>query len=111
MPTKAAQSSSPEAAAVPAAHEPSDPAPQYANYAEGLVAPRTPNFNVRASSHNPYMSTRPALDDTAIDHVDRHMRDRWGAMLSIDDVVAGLVATLEEEGVLDNTYVLFSSGT
>jgi hypothetical protein len=31
---------------MPAAHEPADPAPQYANYAEGVIAPRTPNFNM-----------------------------------------------------------------
>ena len=91
------------------------PAPWHRSATEENVwnvsAPRTPNFNVRATTHNAFMRTRPALDDAAIEHVDRHMRDRWGAMLSIDDVVAGVVATLEEEGVLNNTYVLFSSGT
>lgn len=32
-------------AAVPACHEPADPAPQHASYGQGLTAPRTPNFN------------------------------------------------------------------
>ena len=37
------------------------------------------------------------------------MRDRLGTMLSIDDLVATVVATLDELRVLDRSYVLFSS--
>lgn len=74
-----------------------------------VSAPRTPNFNELASDHHPMLASAPVLDKTAIEFEDRIMRDRWGALMSIDDLVAGIVKTLEEEGVSDNTYVLFSS--
>merc|ERR1712216_274144 len=41
--------------------------------------------------------------------IDDLMRKRWGALLSIDDLVAGLIDALTDAGVLDNTYILFSS--
>ena len=37
------------------------------------------------------------------------MRDRWGTLLSVDDLVAGVVRNLEQQAVLDKTYILFSS--
>jgi arylsulfatase A-like enzyme len=37
------------------------------------------------------------------------MRDRWGTLLSVDDLVAGVVRNLEQLAVLDKTYILFSS--
>lgn len=43
---------------------------------------------------------------TAIDEL---MRSRWGVLLSIDDLVAGIVHTLADIGELDNTYIFFSS--
>merc|ERR1712232_1109718 len=74
-----------------------------------VSAPRTPNFNQLASDHFSMLASAPELDKTAIEFEDRIMRDRWGALMSIDDLVADIVKTLDEEGVLDNTYVLFSS--
>ena len=41
--------------------------------------------------------------------VDQQMRDRWGTLLSVDDLVAGVVRNLEQQAVLDQTYILFSS--
>lgn len=74
-----------------------------------MSAPRTPNFNMHAQDHHPLLANAPALDIGALPFIDRHMRDRLGTLMSIDDVVAGLVNVLQETGVLDNTYVLFSS--
>ena len=41
--------------------------------------------------------------------VDQNYRDRLGALLSIDDLIAGVVSTLEELKVLDNTIIIVSS--
>ena len=35
-------------------------------------------------------------------------RDRWRTLLSVDDLVAGLVARLEQEQLLDTTYILYT---
>ena len=73
-----------------------------------VTAPRTPNFNQQATSHHPTIAALPSLGEN--EHfVDQHYRDRLGTLLSIDDLVAGVVKTLEDLGVLDNTYILYSS--
>ena len=42
--------------------------------------------------------------------VDKVFRNRWRTLLSVDDMVAGLVARLGEEvDLLDNTYILYTS--
>ena len=40
--------------------------------------------------------------------VDAVFRDRWRTLLSVDDLVAGLVARLEQEQLLDTTYILYT---
>merc|ERR1712118_144835 len=74
-----------------------------------ISAPRTPNFNMLAQDHNHLLRTHAELSSSVVEDIDNLMRNRWGVLLSIDDLVAGIVQTLEEVGVLDNTYILFSS--
>ena len=77
--------------------------------AKTLRAPRTPSFNVRAADHHPLLATAPELGAEAIATVDLHMRDRWGTLFSIDDMVAGIHAALVELDILDHTYMFFTS--
>lgn len=92
-------------------HLPAIPAPWHLPVVHGwnatVAAPRTPNFNRHMPTHHPTIAGKPAISDLAF--VDQHMRDRWGTLLSIDDLVAGVVSELASLGVLDNTYILFSS--
>lgn len=37
------------------------------------------------------------------------MRDRWGTLFSIDDMVAGIVSEVENLGIMNNTYIFFTS--
>ena len=37
--------------------------------------------------------------------IDDLFRNRWRTLLSIDDAIAGVHATIEELGMLDNTWV------
>ncbi len=59
-----------------------------------IVAPRTPNFNYPAADHHPLLSTAPPFNDEAIKYLDLHMRARWGTLFSIDDMVAGIAASV-----------------
>lgn len=74
-----------------------------------VTAPRLPTFNKRMESHHPTIAALPDLTVTGERIVDQQMRDRLGTLLSIDDLVAGVVHNLETLGVLDKTYILFSS--
>jgi len=92
-------------------HLPAVPAPWHKDIAKNLniSAPRTPNFNMWASDHNHLLSTHEILDEEVVTAMDELMRARWGVLLSIDDLVAGIVHTLADIGELDNTYIFFSS--
>ena len=72
-------------------------------------APRTPNFNQHAPDHHPLLATQPELDENALAHIDLHFRDRLGTLLSIDDMVAGVVATIDQLQLAQHTYIMFTS--
>lgn len=74
-----------------------------------IQAPRTPNFGMLARDHHPLLATAPAFDALALEALDRHMRDRWGTLFSIDDMVAGIVAAVDRLGIGNNTYFMFTS--
>ena len=77
---------------------------------KGVRAPRTPGFNAHAADkYGPLFATQPALDASALAIVDQQYRSRLGTLLSIDDMVAGLVSALEELRILTRTYVIFTS--
>lgn len=50
-----------------------------------------------------------AMNDTAIDFADFVYRTRLQALQGIDEIIEDVIAKLEAKGVLDNTYVIFTS--
>ena len=70
-----------------------------------ITAPRLPTFNFHAATHHPTIAALPDLTPAGERVVDQQMRDRWGTLLSVDDLVAGVIRNLEELAVLDKTYV------
>jgi len=93
-------------------HLPSQPAPWHATeiaaWTANVTAPHTPDFDFHAKGSHPSLAGLPSLKPH-YKFVDQHHRDRLGTLLSIDDLVAGVVKTLDELGVLENTYILFSA--
>lgn len=74
-----------------------------------IQAPRNPAFNYHAKDHHPLLATAPILDEKAIADEDMLMRDRWGTLFSIDDMVVGVADAIKELGIADRTYMLFTS--
>jgi N-acetylglucosamine-6-sulfatase len=109
--------------AVPSAHEPADPAPQYADYAKDLVAPRTPNFNLVMGANGPRgddarhwmvanvngASGGIPMNDTVISFVDLLYRRRLATLQSVDDLVEALVNKVDAAGKLDETYFVYTA--
>jgi N-acetylglucosamine-6-sulfatase len=100
---------------VPSAHEPADPAPQYASYGSGLKAPRTPNYNwVDKGSGRHWMVDQvnvegKGFNETVESFVDLLYRRRLATLQSVDDLIEEVVDRLEELGELDNTYIIYTS--
>ena len=58
-----------------------------------------------ADKYGPLFATQPALDASALAVVDQQYRSRLGTLLSIDDMVAGLVSALDDLRILNHTYM------
>lgn len=93
-----------------APHEPSVPEPQYKDAFADAVAPRTPAYNEEDTSDKPeWTAAVPLMDELQAERVDASYRRRLQTMLSVEDLVENVVATLEENGELENTYIIFTS--
>ena len=82
---------------------------RYYNHFNDAKAPRTPNFNVQSSDKHPMVAENPILNETAVEWIDQLYRDRLRTLLSVDDIIKELFEYLEDENLLNNTYVLFTS--
>ena len=49
------------------------------------------------------------LSNSALAEVDKIFRDRWRTLLSVDDLVAGMVDTLQQEDILEDTVIIYTS--
>ena len=95
-----------------APHYSADAPPWLRESFKDLAAPRTPAFNASGAAIEGkarHVAQNPPLDAEAEKWIDIHFRNRWRAIAGVDDMVALLLERLGALGVLDNTYVLFSS--
>ncbi len=91
-------------------HFPSIPAPVDVGTFAGATAPRTPSFDQRDVSAMPALiRNAPRLGTEELAAMDRHYEMRLEALQSIDRGVGRLIDTLQADGALDRTYVVFTS--
>jgi len=93
-----------------APHLPATPAPRHIQALPGVKAPRTLSFNEADVSDKPtWLRDAPLLTEAQIATIDQQYRTRRQSLLSVDEMVKGIVDTLQATGQLANTYVFFSS--
>ncbi|MFI6225158.1 sulfatase-like hydrolase/transferase [Nocardia salmonicida] len=92
-------------------HFPIPPAPRHLPGTEPTPAPRSPNYQEPDVSDKPswLIDTADARAATIAATNDIDYTNRLGALKSLDEMVAGIVETLERTGELDNTYLIFTS--
>ena len=73
------------------------------------VVPITPNYNLSCPDKTQHIRQNPPLSDVAHCWQNQHFRDRWASLLSVDDILDAVVARLEAQGVLDKTFIFYSS--
>jgi arylsulfatase A-like enzyme len=99
-----------EAAACNCAGDNPRAAPRYQGHFAGLTAPRNPDFNEADVSDKPSnIKSLPSLTPTAINNVDDRYRARAEAVLGVDDLVQNVVSTIQQQGELKNTVLMFTS--
>ena len=93
-----------------APHSPFVPAPRFANAFPDAQVPRTPGFNESDMSDKPtFMQVFPPLTAANIASFDSDQRKRMQMLAAVDELVAGVIQTLDTQGVLNNTYIVFTS--
>jgi arylsulfatase A-like enzyme len=93
-----------------APHFPHTPAPRHKNAYAGVKAPRPPSFNEGDIADKPaWVRGFPRLTSTDRQKIDKIYRSRLQMLLSLDEMVAGLIGELKATGELNNTYVFFTS--
>src|SRR5215212_4807551 len=93
-----------------APHKPATPAPRDLHTYDGLKGPRLPSFNeVDVSDKPPWIRSLPRLTADRIREMDNRSEKRAESLQAVDDLVAGVVGKLKNEGLLRNTYIFFTS--
>jgi N-acetylglucosamine-6-sulfatase len=93
-----------------APHEPAIPAPRDEHVFDGERGPRLPSFNeTDVSDKPPWVQQWPRLSADQTARIDYRHETRVESSQALDDLVEEVVSKLQDEGELDNTYVVFTS--
>lgn len=89
----------------------SDPVPahRHRHLFADEIAPRKASFNPAAASGASYIRDIARLNDTVVDYLDGWYRNRLRALQAVDELVDAVVRKAEHLGVLDNTYIIYTS--
>ncbi len=93
-------------------HGPFDPAPRDANRFAGTPLPKLPGFNEKDISDKPKWlrkQARKRITKKQAKVIDNERRRQEEQLTSVDQAVGELVQTLKNKGILDDTYIIFSS--
>jgi N-acetylglucosamine-6-sulfatase len=93
-----------------APHSPATGAPRHAGMFAKEPFRHGPAYDEADVSDKPsVVRNLPRLLAWQIEANERHYRERLRALQAVDDMVEGVVRTLEETGELDNTYIVYTS--
>lgn len=72
-----------------------------------VTLPKTPSFNEGdMSDKGGYMQARPPLSAQDVQKLDSRYRQRLRSMLSVDEMVGGVLDTLRDTGQMKDTYIV-----
>jgi N-acetylglucosamine-6-sulfatase len=93
-----------------APHSPATPAERHKDAFAGEEAPRPPSFDEEDVLDKPsFIRDKERFYEEDVSNVDDYYRERLRSLLAVDEMVAALIQELEAAGVLDNTYIIFTS--
>jgi N-acetylglucosamine-6-sulfatase len=93
-----------------APHSPSTWAPRHEGLFEDVPLPHPPSFDEPDVSDKPaIVRNLPPMTAPQIEAMVFHYQSRLRALQGVDDLVESVVSALERAGVLDNTYIVYTS--
>ncbi|KAK4952434.1 hypothetical protein LTR10_009240 [Elasticomyces elasticus] len=84
-------------------------APRHAHLFKDYKIPRTADFNPDEPSGVSWVKQLPQLNDTVVEYNDEFQRSRLRALQAVDEMVEQLIKKLEAKGLLDNTYIFYTT--
>ncbi|KAI5366204.1 Putative sulfatase, alkaline-phosphatase-like, core domain superfamily [Septoria linicola] len=84
-------------------------APRHAHLFKDYKVPRVANFNPDVPSGVSWVKDLPQLNETVIEYHDEFQRSRLRALQSVDEMVEQLVTRLGKHGLLENTYIIYTT--
>lgn len=94
---------------LPSRSGPPDPAPRHRGLFQDYKIPRTQNFNPEEPSSVNWIAGLERLNETVIDFNDEYQRRRMRSLLAVDEFVGDVAQRLDDAGVLDNTFIIYTS--
>ncbi|KAI0535384.1 arylsulfatase-like protein [Xylaria digitata] len=85
------------------------PATRHAHLFQGAKVPRTSNFNPDKPSGGSWIRNLPQQGPGNVEYNDYFYAQRLRALQSVDEIVDSLVRRLEKLGILENTYLFYST--
>ena len=93
-----------------APHMPARPAPRHEHTFDGIDGPRLSSFNERDVSDKPsWIRQLPRLTAAQIATIDARHERRVESLQAVDDLVEDVIDALNDAGVMNNTYIFFTS--
>ena len=93
-----------------APHEPATPPPKYEDAFAHFSWWRPPSFNERDLSDKPaYIRRLGAMTERQVARAERFRREQLEAALAVDDAVRSVLSALEQRGLLQTTFVAYTS--
>lgn len=85
------------------------PLQRHAHLFPDAKVPRTENFNPEEPSGVNWVKRLPRQSQENVDYNDHFYRERLRALQGVDELVEGLVDRLGRHGLLENTYIIYTS--
>ena len=93
-----------------APHLPMTSADRHKNMLNKIKVPRTPSFNEKDISDKPaWVQGQPIMSKVKIKRLDKKYQGATRMLLAVDEMVLKIVNKLREKGILENTYIIFTS--
>lgn len=85
------------------------PAERHKHLFKDARVPRTLNFNPEDPSGASWILTLPRQNQSNVEYNDEWYRSRLRTLQAVDEMIDGVVKRLEEAGVMENTFLFFST--
>ncbi|TDZ40492.1 Arylsulfatase [Colletotrichum spinosum] len=85
------------------------PAARHAHLFPDVVVPRTENFNPDKESGANWVREQPRQSDENVAFNDHFYRSLLRALQAVDELVESVVLKLEEYGILEDTYIFYTT--